>query len=119
ETGGYERASEDRAGDVDEREHARDPPGLLGKKEVGPMIEALLDHPLPAGAVKERRLRALADEAIPALGLPILELPNANRSGHWSGVSFAMAGANTRSTRSHRKSRDSRSSFPSMRPRLV
>jgi hypothetical protein len=52
---------------------------------MAPMVEDALDHVAPRGAMEERRVAAVIDEAIPRRFIPVRERPHAKsraRGGH-------------------------------------
>ena len=115
---------EQAAADLDQRQDAHDLVAAFGEHEMRAVPESGFDHALPAGAMKERRIRMRIHVGIPLHEVARLQRAHRDIGRHRFnlerfGLHVQCSGRNTRSTRSHSKSVSNWRSLPGMRCRLT
>ncbi len=119
-----ERAAKQSAAHMGQRQHAGDAPVLLRVQEMAVVVKPLFHDGLPAGAVKEGRIRAGVDKGIPARMLVRLQGQHGDGVARWrrvggkAGLVHHVLSRKIRSMRSQEKSSVRRASRASMRPRF-
>src|SRR5579862_1634076 len=119
--------AEERALCLRKRQNAADVVARLGDQVVAAMAENFLDDASPRGAMEERGVRRVVDEAIPARGISVAKRAHVKRRGivdrrNRFGERRLHAAAPpryTRSARLHEKSRRRHASLGAMRRRFT